>query len=199
MEPISNVIFETDRLYARDFASEDADAVFAYAGNVENTGFLPFSPETVEQAAAFVEHAMADRLQEPRRDYDLALCLKENDVLIGAVGLYLSEDRRQAELGYVLDMRYWHNGYAREAARGFMRFGFLGLDLHRIWAKCDDRNFASLHVMESIGMRREGHFIKSEYTTVFGKKGWRSTYLCAMLQKEYLMALPDGTYSPTGV
>lgn len=197
MENISDVFFETERLYAREFEPTDVDAVFAYAGNVENTGFLPFSPEPYDQVEDFVKHTISDRLQDPRRDFDLAICLKESGVMIGAVGLFLSDDMRQAELGYVLDMRYWHNGYAREAARGMMRFGFLGLDLHRIWAKCDDKNTASLRVMESIGMRREGHFIKSEYTSVYGKKGWRSKYLCAILQKEYLLKLPDGDHSPT--
>ena len=79
-----------------------------------------------------------------------------------------------------------------------VRFGFLGLELHRIFARCDDKNAASYRVMERIGMRREGHFIKDMYSRVFGRESWRSHYLYAILQKEYLAALPDGDYSPEG-
>ncbi|MBO4849249.1 MAG: GNAT family N-acetyltransferase [Clostridia bacterium] len=196
MQPVSPVVFETERLYMREFVKDDAPAVFEYAGNVENTCFLPFSPEPPEEVERFIESRLASQIVSPRRIWDLAVCLKETDELIGSMGLTLKDDMRQAELGYIFNMRFWHMGYATEAARGFLRFGFLGLDLHRVYARCDDKNAASLAVMERIGMRREAHFIKDEYTTVFAKKGWRSHYHCAILQKEYLMGLPDGLHSP---
>lgn len=198
MDPVSPVILETERLYAREYVPEDAPAIFSYAGNIENTGFLPWSPEPYEEVVKFVESRLAGQIVSPRRMYDLVLCLKETDEVIGTMGLSLSEDLRQAELGYALHMDYWNKGYASEAARGFLRFGFMGLELHRIWARCDDKNTASLRVMEKIGMRREAHFIKSEYAKVFGKQSWRSYYHCAILQKEYLCSLADGAYSPTG-
>ena len=198
MRPLSTVIFETERLYARDFVKEDAQDVFEYAGNLESSGFQSFSPESYEDVVKFVESRLAEQLKEPRGFFDLVLCLKDTDEMVGAIGIYLDADRRQAELGYNLKKRFWHNGYATEAAKGFLRFGFLGLDLHRITARCDDMNAASYRVMERIGMRREAHFIKAEYTTVFGRKGWRSTYHYAILQKEYLNSLEDGDYSPDG-
>lgn len=198
MEPRSPVLFQTERLYAREFVMEDAPDVFEYAGDLESSGFQPFSPESYEDVVKFVESRLAAQLASPRRIYDIVLCLKDTDEMIGAMGIYLDEDRRQAELGYNLKKRFWNRGYATEAAKGFLGFGFLGLDLHRITARCDDKNTASFRVMEKIGMRREGHFIKADYTTVFGKKGWRSTYHYAILQKEYLTTLADGDHSPAG-
>jgi RimJ/RimL family protein N-acetyltransferase len=198
MEPLSSVVFQTERLYAREFVREDADDVFEYAGNLESSGFQAFSPESYEDVVKFVESRLAEQLKPRRSFFDAVICLKDTDEMVGAMGIYLDKDGRQAELGYNLKKRFWHNGYATEAAKGFLRFGFLGLDLHRITARCDDRNTASYKVMERIGMRREGHFIKADYTTVFGKKGWRSTYHYAILQKEFLMTLGDGDYSPTG-
>lgn len=198
MNSVSPIIFETERLYAREFVRDDADDVFEYAGNIENTGFLEFSPESYEDVVKFIERRLAAQIEQPRKSFDLALCLKDTDEMIGAMGLYLTEDMKQAELGYLLKMRYWGKGCATEAAKGFLRFGFLGLDLHRITARCDDENKASYGVMERIGMRREAHFIKAVYTRVFGKMGWRSFYHYAILQKEYLKSLPDGIYSPDG-
>ena len=198
MNSVSPVILETERLYAREFVTGDTDAVFEYAGNLENTGFLAFSPEPYDEVQAFIERKLANQIETPRRKYDLALCLRDTDELIGSMSLILSEDMKQAELGYLLNMKYWHMGYATEAAKAFLKFGFLGLDLHRIFARCDDENSASYGVMERIGMRREAHFIKDEYTTVFAKKGWRGHLIYAILQKEYLMRLPDGDHSPDG-
>lgn len=198
MDPISNVIFQTERLYARDFVREDADGVFEYAGDIESSGFQSFSPESYEDVVKFVESRLAEQIKPERSFYDLVLCLKDTDEMVGAMGIYLDEDRRQAELGYNLKKRFWRQGYATEAAKGFLRFAFLGLDLHRVTSRCDDQNEASYRVMERIGMRREAHFIKGVYTTVFGKKGWRSTYHYAILQKEFLNSLPDGDHSPEG-
>ena len=157
---------------------------------------MDWGPESYEGVCGFIESRLAEQIKDPRRVYDLAVCLKEDGKLIGSVGLYLNEERNSAELGWIFNKAYWHNGYASEAARGFLRYGFLGLELHRIYAKCDDRNTASFRVMERIGMRREAHFIKDTYTKVRGRSGWRSTLVYAMLQKEYLMSLADGEHDP---
>jgi RimJ/RimL family protein N-acetyltransferase len=198
MDPVSPVVLETERLYAREFVQSDAASVFEYAGSIENTGFLPFSPEPMEEVVKYVGRRLADQIESPRRQYELAVCLKDTDEMIGAMTLKLSEDGRQAELGYVFNMRFWHKGYATEAARGFLKLGFLGFEVDRIFAWCDEENTASARVMERIGMRREGVFKKDRYTRAFAREGWRSTCYYAILKKEYLMALPDGDYSPDG-
>ena len=198
MDPVSPVVFETERLYAREFVSADAKDVFEYAGSLESSGFQSFSPESFEDVVKFVESRLASQLESPRMKYDLVLCLKDTDEMIGAMGLYLADERRQGELGYNLKKRFWGMGYATEAAMGFIKLAFLGLGLHRVSARCDEENIASYRVMEKAGMRREGHFIKSEYRRVFGKTGWRSSYSYAILKKEYLLGLPDGDYSPDG-
>jgi len=48
------------------------------------------------------------------------------------------------------------HGYATEAARAIVAFGFDTLGLHRIAATCVADNAASAHVLEKIGFRREG-------------------------------------------
>lgn len=196
-EEFSPVVFETERLYAREFARADIDAVYEYASDIDNCAFMEWAPETREGVAKFIESRLASQIEEPRRTYDLAVCLKSTGELIGAMGLYLNESRDQGELGWVLNKRFWHMGLAHEAARGFMRFGFLGLELYRICAKCDTENAPSYRLMERLGMRREAHFIKDMLTRVRGREGRRSTYVYAMLQTEYLKTLADGDHDPT--
>lgn len=198
MEPKSAVVFYTKRLYAREMIPEDSEGVFAYSGDIKNSGFMAWSPMSREGVERFCAHCIASQIAEPRKLWALALCRKSDDSFIGTLMLTLDESLRQGEAGYILLKEHWHNGYAAEALKGLLAFGFLGPELHRITAECDDKNSASVRVLEKAGMRREAHEIKSKYTVVFGKKGWRSIYRYAMLQKEFLCSLADGCYSPQG-
>jgi len=64
----------------------------------------------------------------------------------------------RAELGYWIAMSFWGLGYATEAARAAVEFGFGPLGLHRINAHYFAGNIGSKRVLEKIGMRREGRF-----------------------------------------
>ena len=198
MRPISPIIFKTERLYAREFVLGDADAVFGMSNNSFDLGYMYWEPMDEEMAFRYAEACVAQQLELPRRTFTLALCLKETDEFIGIISLELTEDGKQASAGYMIARAHRQRGYASEALRGLLAFGFLGPGLHRITASCDEKNTASYRAMERAGMRREGHFLKSVYALVNGRRSWRSTYLYAMLQKDFLMSLEDGAYSPSG-
>ena len=63
--------------------------------------------------------------------------------------------RGQAELGFWIGVPWWGQGYAREAARGMLQYGFETLKLNRIYAHHMTRNPASGRVLAASGMRRE--------------------------------------------
>lgn len=198
MNDSSPAVFESERLYAREFRRGDEDAFAAVLNAPETRPCAPDFPEGLAGAALYVEACLARSIETPRRVYELALCLKETDELIGTVRLGLTDDRRQGELGYLIGPDRRGRGYAAEAATACMRFGFLGLDLHRIYASCDEKNEASARVLEKLGMRRDGHSIKSLRYIKRGTELWHGQYHYALTLKEYLMRLPDGAYSPTG-
>lgn len=56
----------------------------------------------------------------------LACCLKENNKLIGQVGLTYQEipEKTVLEVGYIFDDKYWHNGYASEASKALINLAF---------------------------------------------------------------------------
>ena len=70
-------------------------------------------------------------------------------------GSWAREDYR-AEVGYVLNRRYWGQGYMAEAVRAIVDFGFRELGMNRIQARCDVPNIGSARVMEKVGMTFEG-------------------------------------------
>ena len=86
----------------------------------------------------------------------LAITLHADGRQIGGVGLRLDQQHQHAELGYWLGMAYWGQGFATEAAREMLRFGFEDLHLHRIFASHFSHNSASGRVLLKLGMRHEG-------------------------------------------
>src|SRR4030095_7756665 len=98
---------------------------------------------------------------KPRRGYELALILKEEEKVIGGCGMQIvGQTSTTAMIGYVLNRNYWNRGIMTEAANLLLEFGFGKLNLHRIYATCDTENTGSERIMQKLGMRREGHFVK---------------------------------------
>src|SRR5205085_2661675 len=87
----------------------------------------------------------------------------------------------EAMIWYVLARDVWGHGYAAEAGRAVLGFGFEELRLHRIFVDIDPRNRASLRVAEKLGLRREGHFVE----TAWVKGQWTDCVVFALLDREY--------------
>ncbi len=76
--------------------------------------------------------------------------------IIGFCGLLFVRESGEAEILYGLERKVWGEGFAVEAARAAIRFGFEHARLSRIPANADEPNVASIKVMERLGMRFEG-------------------------------------------
>lgn len=107
-------------------------------------------PYTEQDARDFLELA-----QEPGKIW-LAITRIEDGRQIGGIGLRVDEQHQHAELGYWLGVPYWGQGYATEAAREMLRYGFAELGLHRIFASHFKHNAASGRILLKLGMRHEG-------------------------------------------
>ena len=74
----------------------------------------------------------------------------------GSMGLHIERDHERAEIGYWIGVPYWGRGYASEAARAVVDYGFRELGLNRVYATVFAGNTASRRVAEKAGMRYEG-------------------------------------------
>ncbi len=97
----------------------------------------------------------------------LAIVTKADERLIGGVGLSVEQDHQRAELGYWVGVPYWGRGYATEAARAVLAYGFEELKLNRIFAGHFAGNQASGRVLQKIGMCHEG--CQREHILKWGK------------------------------
>lgn len=150
----------TERLVLRPFTLADAPAVQRFAGAREvalNTLLIPYP---------YPDGAAEAWISKPRDPHDInfAITLRESGELVGAIGLVVGREHDRAEIGYWIAVEHWNRGYATEAARAVIRYGFEELNLNRIFAVHFARNAGSGRVMRKLGMRHEGslreHLVK---------------------------------------
>ena len=176
------VRFKTERLLLRDFEPDDWPALHDVESRVEVARYQSFEPRTPEESCAYVTAASEQAAQDTRQTYDLAVMLISDGLLIGRCGLGLTDpDLSEGMLWYTIHPSHWGQGYATEAARGLLAFGFGELRLHRIWADCDPANVASIRVLDKLGMRREGHLIENAWI----KGTWADSLIYAILTREW--------------
>lgn len=176
------MLLTTPRLSLREFVRDDWRAVYDYQRDPRYLRFYRWEERTEDDARWFVEMFLKWQRDEPRRNYQLAIILTEENRLIGNGGVRIKNfDLREADMGYEINPLDWGNGYATEAARALLHMGFVDLGLHRIWAQCIAENAASARVLEKIGMRFEGREREKEYI----KGQWHDVLTFAMLNHEY--------------
>ncbi|WP_025620520.1 GNAT family N-acetyltransferase [Salinispora cortesiana] len=124
--------------------------------------------------------------QQPRAEFYLAVTLPSDD-LIGFVRLAFA-GVQAAKLGYAIRADQWGHGYALDATRTIVNFGFSDLQLHRISAAIGPDNAASTKIAERLGMQLEGR-IRDH---VFTNGAWRDSLLYAVLVHEWGVCCTDG-------
>lgn len=157
-----NKILETERLYLRrmsenDFNSlckilQDEEVMYAYEH--------AFSDEEVQN--------WLDRQLDRYNRYGFglwAVCLKETDEMIGQCGLTMQPclDAEVLEIGYLFQKKYWHRGYAIEAASGCKKYAFEILKADEVYSIIRDNNIASQNVAKRNGMTVCGELTKHYY------------------------------------
>jgi [ribosomal protein S5]-alanine N-acetyltransferase len=147
-----SVLF-TDRLLLRRYLPTDIPALVSLIGArevAETTLRIPH-PYTAEDARELLR-----QVKNEKTFTRFAIVLRETQELCGGLGLNLEPAHDRAEVGYWVGVPHWGQGYATEAAREAVRFGFAQLRLNRIYASCFVGNRASQRVLEKIGFEYEG-------------------------------------------
>ena len=137
----------------RKFTLDDVASTFAYSSDFENTHYMLMVPQkSIEETRDFLAKCIAEYEKENPEYLSFAVDLDGQH--IGEVFAYLSE--KEADIGWLIDKRYWGNGYATEAAMLLVEYLQTELNRTDIVAYCDERNIASQKVMKNIGMEFVG-------------------------------------------
>jgi RimJ/RimL family protein N-acetyltransferase len=176
-------LLETQRLLLRPLALHDASAVQRLAGTREVADTTISIPHPYSEQQAWQWIAGLPDLLARGKGVVFALQLKRDGLLTGTIGLRdIDPEHSQAELGFWLGVEYWRQGYATEAARAVVTFGFRELGLNRIYAYYMVRNPASGRVLAKIGMQQEG--LLRQRVRKWGV--FEDVVLMALLRQEWL-------------
>ena len=147
----SGVVMETERLRLHPYKDGDLRALVTWAGDWEVASWLTNVPHLYsdELGRAWIAHVRQDHASG--RPQSFAVALQDNDRLIGNCGLDgglggVHRDEHVA-LGYWFGRPHWGRGYAREAARAVVAYGFDVLKVDVIEATTHPDKVASQRVL----------------------------------------------------
>lgn len=149
---------ETDRLLVRSWRKSDLGFVSEINADPEVMRYFP-SLMSADESRAFVERAI-------RKSENDGFCFSpvEDRVtgeFLGFVGLSRPSYAKPlpfdpcVEIGWRLKRTAWGKGFASEAARAWLRFGFETLNLNEIVSFTAHPNEPSQRVMQRLGMERD--------------------------------------------
>jgi ribosomal-protein-alanine N-acetyltransferase len=171
----------TARLVLRPFRDADRREVFELHSNARVMRYWDSAPWRDEtQADRFLARCRA--LSDNEAGARVAVERRDTGRFIGWIGLqHRDHDNRSANLGYVFAEHAWGQGYATEAGRALLEWGFAVMDLNRVSAQTDTRNEASARVLTKLGFTLEG--ILRENVIVDGEVSDDATY--SLLRREW--------------
>lgn len=147
---------ETERLRLRPFTLDDAPAVQAMLSDPQVSGTLMdiVHPFTVSDAQEMIAASQDEALRGMA--YRFGIERKSDHLLVGYCDIEIHRAHERGEIAFWLGRPYWWQGYATEAARKLVEFGFDTLKLYRVYAHCLVRNEASAKVLQKAGLLHEG-------------------------------------------
>ncbi len=183
---MANIPITSERIVLRNICDDDIKDVYNLFSNKETMYFLDLPHPNLEYTKTYIEHLIKKYDENPRRCWKLAIISLKTQDFMGVVELnietsYIEEGR--ADLSYYLLPNHWNKGYATEASKLIIKFGFEFLKLNKITAGCLQLNTASEKVMLRCNMLKEAEFKK--HTKFNGH--WINRVEYAILKDEYLV------------
>jgi RimJ/RimL family protein N-acetyltransferase len=174
---------ETERLLLRPYTPADFDGLLAIEARADVNRYLYSEARGPDEVRDVLERKLAETsLRDEGDTLAVAAELRATGAMIGGCILHwTSREHRGGEIGFIFHPDHHGHGYATEAARPLLEFGFATVGLHRIVGRLDARNLASARVLEKLGMRREAVLIENEFI----KGEWQSELDYAILAREW--------------
>jgi ribosomal-protein-alanine N-acetyltransferase len=142
----------TERLILRPWQDADLEP---FAALNADPAVMEYFPSLLSRAQS---DAMAERIRIHFERYGYGLWAIEDPGVapfIGFTGLNRPSFMPEVEVGWRLARSYWRAGYATEAARASLAWGFAHLDVPEIVAMVVPDNLRSQRVMAKLGMQRD--------------------------------------------
>jgi RimJ/RimL family protein N-acetyltransferase len=182
MADTSFTCLRSARLTLRRLRAEDMECFCAYRSRPEVARYQDWDQFSRADGEGFLAEQEALFPDMPGTWFQMGIELTATGALLGDCGLHCHlADSRQAEVGITLAPEHQGGGYAAEALGCLLDYVFFVRHKHRVTATVDAENVPALRLLERLGLRKEGHFIKN----VWFKGKWGDECLYAVLHDEW--------------
>lgn len=144
-------LMETERLIIREKTLADKEELFKLHSDLE---VQKYTGESIVESIEVIEEAIKRRVKD-YKTYGYGRWVledKKSKRFIGWAGLLYLPEFDKIDIGYRLNQEFWGKGYATEASKAILEYGFNTLKLDLIIAIALPENKASIRIMQKIGM-----------------------------------------------
>ena len=151
------IFAETERLILREILDEDEEALFELDSDPEVHRYVGNKPvinrEQIQLVIGFIRQQYEDN-----GIGRWAVIEKKTNNFVGWAGLKLFKENINNhenfyELGYRFMQKHWGKGFATEASKAIVDYGFNVLKTDKIYAMTDVNNLASKKVLQKTGLK----------------------------------------------
>jgi ribosomal-protein-alanine N-acetyltransferase len=165
----------------REFTAADLDGALAIVGDDRVTQWLSFDSRSRAEAETMLTGILERAKAEPRAEYYLAVTLPGSEEQVAGFCRLGLTGVKAAKVGYAIRPEFQGRGYATDAARAIVSFGFTELGLHRVSAAIGPDNAPSLAMMPALGFSHEGRIRDHVHTN----GAWRDSELYSVLEHDW--------------
>lgn len=173
---------ETKRLTLRSFAYTDSASMLKNWVADEQVQLMYAEPVYTTEAA--VKELLDKYISSYEKEdyYRWAVIEKESGECIGQIAYFLVDSKNHfAEIEYCIGVDYQRKGYATEATRAIIDYGFEQINLHKVQICVRPSNTPSRQVIEKCGFIYEGTLRDYFYMN----DGYEGRMYYSILQDEY--------------
>ena len=156
MEYRQHKAFETDRLFIRPTAANDAEFIYHLMNTPKWIEYIgDRNVHSIEKAKEYIEERMISQLN--RLGYsNYTILKKEDNQKIGTCGLFDREGLEGIDIGFALLPEFEGNGFAFEASNRIKDAAFEEFGIARLSAITAKDNIGSQKLLEKLGLQLKG-------------------------------------------
>ena len=169
-------MLDGQEIYFKNVTLDDAIDIHRFASDPKVTKYIGWNQSKQFEDTLRLIQGMIEKESEGSRQY-ASIVHKDSGKIIGNCMVFnFNREAKHGEIGYVINSKYWNNGYCSEVIKIISDYAFEYLKLHKLHARVVDTNRASSKVLEKNGFELEGrlkdyYYIEEKYYDglLFGK------------------------------
>lgn len=142
---------QTQRLTIRRLELKDAEAFSHYRSHADVAKYQ--SAYSIEKTRALILEMQTTEPSVKGRWFQFAIELQLDGKIIGDIGFFNTDENEKSWIGFTLNPKYWHNGYAKEAVSAVLNF-YRENGISDVWAATDPLNESSMHLLKRLGFKQ---------------------------------------------